>query len=254
MEENIANSVDSTVENANANSQEVNQGTQETVNSTNSTLESVAQVIDYQKKFSESSKEAQRLYEENKALKEALELKGKSQEQYVKETTTDNLYPGFEELDEDSRKNILAYTEAVTNKAAEKLKQDPVYALAQKQYNEGVWDIAFNKVLSKYPDLGQTKDEFKAKYFNVNNVPSNIEDLLDNAAKVHLFDKAKEIGIKEAEKLNSRIELERTSSGPRDTTRTTRSLEDWQRIAQENPAKFSAMRKEFQEDMASGKI
>ena len=92
------------------------------------------------------------------------------------------------------------------------------------------------------------------KYYNVNNVPQNISELLDSAAKVHLFDKAKEIGMKEAEMLNSRIELERNTAGPRDTSRTTRSLEEWQRLAQENPVKFSAMRKEFQEDMSSGKI
>lgn len=249
MEENLANSIDNTNENAIANSQEINQGTQETENSTNSALENVAQVVDYQKKFSESSKEAQRLYEENKALKEALELKDKSQEF---ETPTDNLYPGFNDLDEEAKKNLLAYTQAVTNKAAETLKKDPAFAFAQRQFNETVWDNAAREVYEKYPDLD--KNEFKAKYFNVNNVPKNIKDLLENAAKVHLFDKAKEIGIKEAEKLNSRIETERQTAGPRDTARTTRSLEDWQKMAEENPAKFSQLRNEFQEDMSSGKI
>lgn len=251
MEDN-ANSVENTVENVEeTNSQEVTQGTQENDNSSNDSLENVAQVIDYQKKFSESAKEAQRLYEENKKLREQFELKDREQSNVQ---TTDNLYPGFEDLDDDAKNNLIAYTNAVTSKAAETLKKDPAYAFAQKQYNETVWDNAYRQIQEKYPDLATTKDEFKAKYFNVNNVPQNITELLESAAKVHLFDKAKEIGMKEAEKLNSRIELERTSSGPRDTTRTTRSLEEWQRIQQENPAKFSAMRKEFQEDMASGKI
>ena len=246
MEEN-ANSVNNTVENVEeTNSQEVNQGTQENDNSINESLENVAQVIDYQKKFSESSKEAQRLFEENKRLKEQFELKDKQ--------TTDNLYPGFEDLDEDAKSNLIAYTNAVTSKAAETLKKDPAYAFAQRQYNETVWDNAFRQVSEKYPELVETKDSFKAKYFNVNNVPQNIADLLDNAAKVHLFDKAKEIGMKEAEKLNSRVELERNTAGSRDVSKTTRSLEEWQRIAMENPAKFAQMKKEYNADIASGKI
>lgn len=251
--ENNANSVDNTVENVEeTNSQEVNQGTQENDNSTNDSLENVAQVIDYQKKFSESAKEAQRLYEENKRLKEQFELKDKMQHNVAE--TTDNLYPGFEDLDEDAKSNLIAYTNAVTNKAAETLRKDPAYAFAQRQYNETVWDNAFRQVSEKYPELVETKDSFKAKYFNVNNVPQNIADLLDNAAKVHLFDKAKEIGMKEAEKLNSRVELERKTAGPRDVSKTTRSLEEWQRLATENPAKFAQMKKEFQADMSSGKI
>lgn len=251
MEEN-ANSVDNAVENVeNTNSQEVIQGTQENDNSTNATLENVAQVIDYQKKFSESSKEALRILEENKELKRQLELKDNEQSNVQ---PTDNLYPGFEDLDEDAKNNLIAYTDAVTNKATEKLKKDPVYASFQRQFNETVWDNAFIKIADKYPELKETKESFKAKYYNVNNVPSNIEDLLDNAAKVHLFDKAKEIGIKEAEKLNSRVELERNTAGPRDTSKTSRSLDDWQRMAQENPVKFSNLREQFQEDMASGKI
>ena len=250
MEEN-ANSVIDTVENANANSQEINKGTQENDNSTNATLEDVAQVVDYQKKFSESSKEALRILEENKELRRQLELKDKSEET---QRTTDNLYPGFEELDEEAKSNLIAYTDTVTKKAAENLKKDPAYAFAQRQYNETIWDNAFRDVLQKYPELEASKDKFKAEYYNVNNVPQNIKDLLDSAAKVHLFDKAKEIGMKEAEQLNNRIELERTSAGPRDMTGTKRSLEDWQKMAQDNPVKFSNLRKEFQDDMSSGKI
>lgn len=250
MEEN-ANSVDNTVENANANSQEAIKGTQENDNSTNDSLENVAQVIDYQKKFSESSKEAQRLYQENQELRKQFELKDKEQSNVQ---TTDNLYPGFEDLDEDAKSNLIAYTNAVTSKAAETLKKDPAYAFAQRQYNETIWDNAARKTVQKHPELEKELDSFKAKYFNVNNVPQNIEDLLDNAAKVHLFDKAKEIGMKEAEKLNSRVELERNTAGPRDVSKTTRSLEEWQRIATENPAQFVKMKKEFNADMTSGKI
>ena len=125
MEEN-ANSVENTVENANANSQEVTQGTQEMDNSINP-IQEVAPAIDYQNKFSESSKEALRLYEENKKLREELELKGNQQSQVA---TTDSLYPGFEELDEDSKNNLLAYTNVVKNKALEEINKNPAIAFA----------------------------------------------------------------------------------------------------------------------------
>lgn len=251
--DNDANSVVDAVENANANSQEINQGTQENDNSTNTVVENVAHTIDYQKKFSESSSEALRLYQENKALKEALELKDKSKEVEIPKETMDTLYPGFEDLDEDAKNNLIAYTETVTKKVQSDLQKDPAIAFARKQYNEQKWDSAFNSTISLYPELAGSKDEFKSKYFNVNNVPENIGDILKDIAKIHLFDKAKEIGAKEQTDKQNRVDIERTTSGTKDPT-VSRSLEDWQRMAQDNPNKFRQLSKEFNEAMQSGKI
>ncbi len=248
-----ANSVINTDENANANSQEVNQGTQENDNSTNETFGNVAQTVDYQKKFSESSNEALRLYQENKKLREELELKDKVQEPEVHEQPASNLYPGFEDLDEDARNNLIAYTNTVTSRAKEELYKDPAIAFARKQYNEQIWDSAFQKTLSKYPELADTKDEFKNKYYNVNNVPNNIDSILDDVAKIHLFDKAKDIGAKESVEKMNRIETERTTAGMKEST-AKRSLSDWSKMAQENPAKFASLSKEYNSDLSSGKI
>lgn len=247
-----ANSVVDTVENANANSQEINKGTQENDNSINTTIDNVGQVVDYQKKFSESAKEAQRLYEENKMLKELFQAKDK-EEEVIQPQNTDNYYPGFEELDEDAKRNLIAYTDTVTKRAKEEIYRDPAIAFAKKQYNEQVWDSAFNKALQEYPELAASKDEFKSKYYNVNNVPQNIDSILKDIAKIHLFDKAKEIGAKEETEKQSRIDLERNTAGKKDPT-VKRSLEDWSRMASENPAKFSKLSKEYNEDMKSGKI
>lgn len=252
MDEDNANSVVNTDENANANSQEVNKGTQETDNSKNDTLSNVDSIVDYKKKFSESSAEAQRLFAENKRLRELTELKDK-EEEFIQPQNTDNLYPGFEELDEDARKNLIAYTNMVTKKAKEELYRDPAIAFSRKQYNEGVWDSAFNKVLAKYPDLANSKEEFKSRYFNVNNVPENIENILDDVAKIHLYDKAKEIGAKEQTEKEKLIDTERTTAGEKNT-QARRSLEDWTRMAQENPAQFAKLHKEYNSDLASGKI
>lgn len=250
MEENKANSIDMTTENANANSQESTQGTQEMDNSTNQSQE-VAPAIDYQKKFSESSSEALRLYEENKKLREALELKDNQVQETVQ--NTDNLYPGFEELDEDSKKNIIAYTQAVSRKAAEEIKRDPAIAFAVKQYNEQKFNSALDKTIQLYPELVSSKDEFKNKYYNVSNVPDNIEQILADVAKIHLFDKAKEVGARETEEKTKRFELERATGGSHEPT-AKRSLEDWNRMAQENPAKFAELAGEFKKDLDSGKI
>lgn len=246
-----ANSVDTTVENVqDTNSQESIQGTQETENSTNS-FQEVAPAIDYQKKFSESSKEALRIREENKELKRQLELR----DNYVQETVqnTDNLYPGFENLDDDSKENIIAYTEAVSRKAAEKLKKDPAYAFSIKQYNEQLFNSALNKTIEKYPELANNKDDFRNKYYDVSNVPPNIENILGDIAKIYLFDKAKEVGARETEEKSKRFELERANASSHEPV-ASRTLEDWARLQQENPAKFASMREQYKKDLDSGKI
>jgi len=244
------NSFDKEIENAqDANSQPVDNGTQENDNSANTTIDNVGQVVDYQKKFSESAKEAQRLYEENKILKQN---QAKDNVQATVQPT-DNYYPGFEDLDEDAKNNLIAYTDTVTKRALAEINKNPAIAYATKQYNEQVWDSAFQKTIQEYPELAESKDEFKSKYYNVNNVPTNIESILKDVAKIHLFDKAKEIGAKEQTEKQNRVDIERTTAGSKDPT-VRRSLEDWQRMAQENPMQFRSLSKEFNDDMSSGKI
>ena len=91
------------------------------------------QEIDYKVKFTESAKEAQRLYAEKKALEEQLN----NSQQRVEITTTPDVefFPGFEELDEEAQKNLLAYTDAVERRALDKVYKDPAIAFARSTYN-----------------------------------------------------------------------------------------------------------------------
>lgn len=213
------------------------------------------QVVDYQKKFSESSKEALRLLEEKKKLEEAIAEKDRLLAEKAghdqQGLDPENLYPGFEELDPQAKDNLLRFANTVAKNAQEKILRDPAIAYAKETFNEKKWDKAYESVSKDFPELN--KDEFKAKYFKASNVPDNIENILRDVAKIHLFDKAKEIGAKEAKKEQEKIDLERTTGGDKTPT-SRRSLEEWQRMQSDNPAKFAKLSKEYNADIASGKI
>lgn len=250
MEENNPNSFDKEIENVqNTNSQPLENVTEQKETVQNP-LEELAPAIDYKEKFTQSSREALRLLEEKKEL----ERKLAEQERFVQsEQPIDNLYPGFETLDEESQKNLIEYTNQIAKKAKEEIYKDPAIAFAKSSYNEKIWNDAFNTISNKYPELAESRDEFKSKYYHVNNVPSNIENVLDDVAKIYLFDKAKSIGAKEeAEKLN-RNDIQRATGGDRAPS-ITRTLEDWEKMAQNNPQKFSQLHKEYQSDLESGRI
>lgn len=243
------NSFDQEVKDAqNANPVTQDQGTETETTVENPTQPSETDV-DYQKKFAESSKEALRLYEENKRLQEELEAKARSQEQ----NNSMDTYPGFEQLDEDAQKNLIAYTNLVTKRAKEEIYKDPAIAHSVNIYNQNKFETALNSVVAKFPDLAQSKDDFKNKNFNPKNVPDNIEGILTDLAKAYLFDKATEIGAKKEREKASRIDMERATGGTKTPT-VNRTLEDWTRMAQENPAKFAQLSKEYQSDMDSGKL
>lgn len=213
-----------------------------------------AQEIDYQKKFSESSKEALRLLEENKAKEAEIERLRQLTEGNAVTTADDSeLYPGFSSLSEDEQRNLIEYTNGVTKKAVDNIYKDPAIAFAKRSYNEQKWNEAFQSLEADFPQIRETKDEFKQKYFNANNVPDNIGDILKDLAKVHLFDKARDIGAQEATEKLGRIEIERAAGGDKTPTSTSRSMEDWNRMKEENPAQFARMAKEFNKDMESGK-
>lgn len=219
---------------------------------TDQTVQEAEPVIDYKQKFVDSSKEALRLREENKRLLGEMESLDKAQQdEGVSSETMENMYPGFVELDDDAQKTLLEYTLAVTNKAKEEMYKDPAIAFARKTYNEKVWDEAFDKVVTKYPELKDAKSDFKSKYFNVNNVPSNIDAILDDVSKIYLFDKTR----KTTDEIDTseRVETERATGGDKSQP-VGRSLEDWQTLARENPAKFASMSKQFQSDLESGKL
>ncbi len=215
------------------------------------------ETVDYREKFIESAKGAHALLEEKKKLEARIAELERNPSAGTHLPThspdTEVLYPGFENLDPQAQANLRAYTDAVTNRATQAIYNDPAIAFAKKTYNETKWESAFANTLAEYPELAEAKADFKSQYYNPSNVPDNIEDILKTMAKSYLFDKARDIGAKEAMQIAERVQLEEPTGGDK-TPSVHRSLADWQRMAQQNPAKFAAMRKEYEADLASGKL
>lgn len=215
--------------------------------------------VDYREKFINSAKGAQALLDEKKKLEariaelESNPTAGNSSGLPIHSPDTEILYPGFENLDPEAQENLLAYTNAVTNKAKQEIYKDPAIAFAQKTYNESKWETAFAETVEKFPELAAAKAEFKSQYFNPKNVPDNMSDILTTMAKSYLFDKARDLGAEEGRKVAERVQLEEPTGGDKTPT-VHRSLADWQRLAQQNPAKFAAMKQQYDADVASGKL
>lgn len=219
------------------------------------------ETVDYRAKFIESSKGAHALLERNKQLEaELAEARGVSSPAGTSTPLPSHsseqpvtLYPGFEELDENEQKRVTAFAESVRRSAIEEINSRPSLAFAEKQYNESRWEEAFSAATSEFPELTGMKDEFKSKYFHPNNVPDNIGDILKDMAKVHLFDKARQLGAEEAAQVAERVELENPTGGDKQPT-ATRSLADWQALAQQNPAKFAELKDQYEQDLKSGNL
>ena len=209
------------------------------------------QAIDYETKFRESAKEAQRLYAENKRLHELHEekLRNNQSESFTQAPDTE-FFPGFEELDEDARNNLVAYTNAIKKQTLDEVYKDPAIAFARTSYNEKKWEMAFSEASKEIPALSEHATDFRSKYYNPSNVPDNMAEIIKDLAKIYLFDSAKEQGAKEEAEKAKRIDLEDITGGDKSPIRASRSLEDWHRMARENPAKFASLSKEFNEDLA----
>lgn len=209
--------------------------------------------IDYKVKFTESQKEALRIRQEKEKLEEEYEKIKAQAEQGANHGYDPDTIPGFEQLSDEEQKNLIAYTEGIKRKALEEIKKDPAYTFARETYNERKWESAFDKAADKFPELRESKDDFRKKYYNPNNVPENIDVIIEDLSKVYLFDRARELGAKEALEKAERIDIERQQAGDK-TPVAKRSLEDWHKLAQSNPAQFAKLAKEFKADMESGKL
>lgn len=216
--------------------------------------EAAPETVDYKVKFTESSREALRLLEESREKDRIIaELQASNERGDSHAQTMENLYPGFEQLDAEAQANLIAFSEGITKKVRDEFSQDPAIAYSRKNYNESVWDKAFQNVLIQYPELVDSKEEFKSKYFNANNVPSNVEEILGDVAKIHLFDKARNIGAEDEKNRQKRADVERATGGDRNIS-TSRTLDDWYKLSQENPAKFAEMSKEYNSDLEAGRL
>ena len=232
---------------------------------TEESIETPQEDIDYKKKFSESTREAQRLLEQQKEKDRLLAEREKEIEELRKKAessldgnyadNSESLYPGFENLSEEEQRNLMAYTDSIKKRVQDDIYKDPSIAFAKESYNEKRWNEAFETVAEKFPELRESKDEFKKKYFKSDNVPTNIGEILEDLSKVYLFDKAKDIGAQEAMEKSSHIDIERTGGGDKTPKpAVSRSLEDWQRMAESNPREFARHSEDFKKDMESGKL
>jgi hypothetical protein len=247
---NNPNSFDAEVQDATANPESSDEGTEqmETVETPTS------QGIDYEVKFKESAREAQRLYEEKKALEAKLTaLSSQERQELTNNPSTDvtELFPGFEHLDEDAQRNLLAYTSAVKKQALQEVYNDPDIAYVKTEAKEKRWNSAFDEVAQELPELREHSIDFRAKYYNPNTAVDPV--VLKELAKSFLFDKAKDIGAREAQERANRVNLEDIGGGDKTPATSSRTLEEWNRLAQENPAKFASMSKQFNEDLAKMK-
>lgn len=197
-------------------------------------------------KFTASAQEAIRLKHELDRVQAELKAKNEAQT-FNYPTESEELYPNFNELDEDAKANLLAYTETVEKRVTANLLKDPSLAFARSNYNEKKWDDAFATIAETYPDIKANAAEFKTNYFNPNNVPDNIAEILQDVAKIYLFDKAKEIGADEERSKANRIEIDVATGGEK-TPAVRRSLEDWHHMSQTDPAKFARLSAEYEAD------
>lgn len=207
------------------------------------------EAIDYKTKFTFSAQEALRLKAENDrkdAIIAQLEA-NKAKDFNNSPSVEEELYPNFSDLDEDAKQNLLAYTETVKRSVREDIYKDPALAFARSNYNEKKWDDAFTLVADAYPDIKANAGEFKTKYFNPNNVPENISEILSDVAKIYLYDKAEEIGAAKERSKADRIEHDVATGGEK-TPAVRRSMEDWLYLSQTNPAKFASLSKEYEAD------
>lgn len=212
--------------------------------------------IDYKNKFTESSKEALRLLEENKEKDAEIErLRRLSELKTTNDTQSDlnnDEFPEFfDHMSEVDKKNLIDFTTSIENRALKKISQNPAIAHSQVMYNTNRWDSAFEKAVEAFPELANEKADFKSKYFRADNVPENMDDLMPDLAKVYLFDKARDIGAKDVLEKENRIDTERQNGGG-NTQPSGKSLEDWQRLAQSNPAEYARRAAEYHKEMETG--
>jgi hypothetical protein len=207
------------------------------------------EAIDYKTKFTFSSQEAMRLKAENDR-KDAIIAELEASRATNLNNSPDleeELYPNFNDLDEDAKQNLLAYTETVKRSVREDIYKDPALAFARSNYNEKKWDDAFSALTDLYPDIKTNAHDFKTKYFNPQNVPENISEILQDVAKIYLFDKAEEIGAQKERSKADRIEHDVATGGEK-TPSVRRSMEDWLYMSQTNPVQFAKLDKEYQAD------
>lgn len=161
--------------------------------------------------------------------------------------------PNFDILDPETQAVLRAIFNRMDARLDKRFNSDPGLAFARRTVNERNWDLAFEKVAAEFPDLAADKAAFKAKYFQANNVPENIAEILAQLAKVHLFDRARTIGAEDEAAKAKRIDLE-AGGGRQVADPTAMTIDDWERLRTKNPKEFARRSAEFNAALDSGQL
>lgn len=164
--------------------------------------------------------------------------------------------PNFEFLDEDQQKSLYGVFNHIKTQLVQQISQDPGVQHGRRVVAEKTWDDAFDAA-AKNPlfgnELAQKKADFKARYYNPQNVPGNIEEIITELAKGYLFETAREIGRKEIQEEEGRIEPLRQTGGPGNGG-SKMTINDWHLLQQKNPQEFARRSKEYNAQLKAGEL
>jgi len=164
--------------------------------------------------------------------------------------------PNFNLLDDDTQASLVGIFNSLSAKLDAKMSKDPGIQFGRKIVAEQSWDEAFDTVASN-PVFGtllkESKADFKAKYFNPANVPTNIAEILTDLAKSYLFDKSSQIGAENALAEQNRIDIHQPHGGSKQPG-SKMTADDWERLRIKQPQEFARRYKEFNEQMKSGAL
>lgn len=162
--------------------------------------------------------------------------------------------PDFDLLDDSTQANLRAIFQAMDRRLQKNLDNDPGVKLARQTFAAQKWDESFNRIAPAFGTrLTEKREDFRARYFQANNVPDNIDEILTQLGKSYLYDQALEDGAAQERERNERIDPLRGTGGPK-TPVSGMTIDDWERLRKTNPKAFAARSKEFDEQMASGQL
>lgn len=183
--------------------------------------------IDYKKKFGESSREAQRLVEQDKLSKEKIkelevELRKKERDAPPSDEELQKRYPDWEYLDLSKRDSI--------KKEIDREKR------LRKVEEQLAWENDFKSLLKKpeFSALKEREDEFKGFAYDY----TEIKDLTI-LAQSFLFEKG--VKVEEPEIIPERKGLEKPTKGPIDVPTSELTLEQIKTIRKEQPRRYIKM-------------
>ena len=190
----------------------------------------------YKERYADSSREAKRLYEENRLLKTQIDGLSKKQTPAIELPSDEELSKSISEWDMMSPIEQKIYKEQIgLKKEISFLKGDLSKTSGQLEWENNFVEITKN---DSYKELISKKSEFK--YYCDKHAGTPIEVL----AKSFLFEKAETLGgIKEKER-QSRVGLEKGVGGIKTPQKPGLTYEEREKIRIEDPKRYAKLLKQ----------